>query len=130
MDLPAQIMLAALGSTAAAQSQTARVSTVLDALSQSYSPFIAGEPGSTECPCINATARNITNAGSSDSCPSDMVSAGTVSTEGGVCYASSYGSDGCRLYDATATPECGTPSAPPWCGKSWCWVDADACHRG
>ena len=55
------------------------------------------------------------------------------------CFPVTYGSQGCRKYDAvpdgassSTTTEC-TPrldhTPPAWCDSAWCWVDPDRCTR-
>jgi len=48
----------------------------------------------------------------------------------GVCYPATYGTRGCRAYDASDSPECASAtSAPAWCASAWCWVNASTCER-
>ena len=104
----------------------AAASTVQEALLSAYTPVAAGALGNGACPCIDAWNRNLSNVNLDEaSCPGGFLS------DSGGCYPSTYGSDGCRAYDANATAECAvTAQSPPrWCTKSWCWVDPDDCNR-
>lgn len=91
-----------------------------------------GDPGSTDCPCINP----LTNM----SMFAD-VNCGLTRTNDGSndCFGISYGSRGCRKYDdvpdgssSSVTTEC-TPRLDhipaEWCTSAWCWVDPNACTR-
>ena len=92
----------------------------------------AGDPGSTECTCINP----FTNTSQF----SDVNCALTRTNDGSnACFSINYGSQGCRSYDAvpegadaSGTTEC-TPrldhTPPAWCSASWCWVDPNRCTR-
>jgi hypothetical protein len=87
-----------------------------------------GHAGSDDCPCVDPLASRTFN---STGCQ------GLLRTDdGGTCYPTTYGTRGCRRYDASAatggtgvTSECDRLNPAPWCGLTWCYVDPQNCTR-
>lgn len=127
-----------------------------------YSKVASGSAGDADCPCIDPfnAAFGVTNLGTPAAGTPDVPtsydpgSGGTADCAwirapayGQMCYPSSYGSEGCKNYDMTITPECsGIPGHPEKCpdqtfqpnannvdcnscASTWCFVDPRNCHK-
>ena len=78
--------------------------------------------GSDACPCIDIfTNADVNRTWHNATCP--------LLRDNDLCYPALYGSDGCRLYDQTFTPECSSASPPSWCSSRFCYIDPRFCLR-
>jgi hypothetical protein len=74
-------------------------------------------PGNPHCPCDEQVPAGWANG----SC--------ALARADGSCIPATYGTRGCRPYDAAEASECTSADAPAWCASSWCWVNSTACER-
>ena len=89
-------------------------------------PVTAEAAGDDNCRCIDPADRGMTGANDT---PLNFTASLCPLKHNGTCYSSTYGADSCLTHDETHTPACRSPSPPPWCKYSWCYVDAKACER-
>jgi len=84
--------------------------------------------GNDDCPCIDPFPVALPAGGGAD-----LSGVLTPNCSGmlrnSVCYEASYGTRGCRAYDAVDSDECLAESPPAWCSDKWCWVARWNCNK-